>query len=154
MESLGRVTMSAVYARYSSPLFNASAMDGIAVSAKDTEGATETSPVILQENMYTVVDTGDPVHNPYDAVIMAEDIVETDDGVRITSSAAPWQHIRPIGEDIVAGEMILPGSHKIRAIDIGVLLAAGNLEIDVVKKPDVAIFPTGTQTIEPGEGIK
>ena len=153
-ESLGRVTMSAVYARYSSPLFNASAMDGIAVSAKDTEGATETSPVILREDMYTVVDTGDPVHNPYDAVIMAEDIVETDDGVRIISSAAPWQHIRPIGEDIVSGEMILPGSHKIRAIDIGVLLSAGILEIDVVKKPDVAIFPTGTEIIEPGGEIK
>lgn len=148
-DSLGRVTASAIYARYSSPLFNASAMDGIAVKAEDTASASETDPVILPEDRYVVVDTGDPVHFPCDAVIMAEDIVETDDGVKISASAAPWQHIRPVGEDIVAGEMILPGSHRIRAIDIGVLLSAGIINIDVVKRPEVAIFPTGTEIIEP-----
>ncbi|MEE0745026.1 MAG: hypothetical protein UIL73_00940, partial [Anaerovoracaceae bacterium] len=99
IKSLNRVTRSAVYAKYSSPLFNASAMDGIAVRAEDTNGATETNPVILREDQYVVVDTGDPIHNPCDSVIMAEDIVETEEGVRITASAAPWQHIRPIGED-------------------------------------------------------
>ena len=149
IDSLDRITSSAIYAKYSSPLFNASAMDGIAVSAEDTAGASETTPLILTEDQYRIVDTGDPVHYPYDAVIMAEDIVETDDGVKIIASAAPWQHIRPIGEDIVAGEMILPGNHKIRAIDIGVLLSAGILQVEVIKRPDVAIFPTGTEIIEP-----
>lgn len=148
-ESLDRITAKAIYARYSSPLFNASAMDGIAVNAEDTAEASETVPVILKEDQYVIVDTGDPIHPPFDAVIMAEDIVETEDGVRIIASAHSWQHIRPIGEDIVAGEMILPGSHKIRAIDIGVLLSAGILEIQVVKRPEVAIFPTGTEIIEP-----
>ena len=150
INSLDRITSGAVYARYSSPLFNASAMDGIAVRAEDTSAASETKPVILKENQYVVVDTGDPVHYPYDAVIMAEDIVETEDGVKIIASAAPWQHIRPIGEDIVAGEMILPGNHRIRAIDIGVLLSAGILEVETVCRPQVAIFPTGTEIIEPG----
>ena len=154
VDSLDRITKSAVYARYSSPLFNASAMDGIAVRAEDTKGASETTPVLLKEDQYVVVDTGDPIHNPFDAVIMAEDIVETDEGVRITASAAPWQHIRPIGEDIVAGEMILPRNHKIRAIDIGVLLSAGILDIEVIKRPEVAVFPTGTEIIEPGTEIK
>lgn len=154
IKSLNRVTRSAIYAKYSSPLFNASAMDGIAVRAEDTSGATETSPVVLREDQYVVVDTGDPIHNPYDSVIMAEDIVETEEGVRITASAAPWQHIRPIGEDIVAGEMILPRSHRIRAIDIGVLLSAGILDVDVIKMPEVAIFPTGTEIIEPGSPIE
>ena len=153
-DSLGRVTKSAIFAKYSSPLFNASAMDGIAVRAEDTKGATETAPVILTEDQYVVVDTGDPIHNPCDAVIMAEEIVETEEGVKITASAAPWQHIRPIGEDIVAGEMILPRNHKIRAIDIGVLLSAGILDIDVIRRPEVAIFPTGTEIIEPGSEIK
>lgn len=147
--SLDRMTAGAVYARCSSPLFNASAMDGIAVQAADTDGASEAAPMVLAEEQYMVVDTGDPIHPPYDAVIMAEDIVEVEDGVRIIASAHPWQHIRPIGEDIVAGEMILPSNHKIRAIDIGVLLSAGILQIDVVKKPEVAIFPTGTEIIEP-----
>lgn len=151
IKSLGRITGKAVYAKYSSPLFNASAMDGIAVKAEDTSSATEVSPVILKEDRFVVVDTGDPIHAPFDAVIMAEDIVETDDGVRITASASSWQHIRPVGEDIVAGEMILPGGHNIRAIDIGVLLSAGILEIEVVKQPHVAIFPTGTEIIEPDE---
>ncbi len=148
-ESLDRITSTAVYARYSSPLFNASAMDGIAVTADDTKNASEVNPVILAEGKYQIVDTGDPIHPPYDAVIMAEDIVEVEDGVKIIASAAPWQHIRPIGEDIVSGEMILPSNHKIRPIDIGVLLSAGILEIEVIKRPDVAIFPTGTEIIEP-----
>ena len=153
-QSLDRVTAKAVFARYSSPLFNASAMDGIAVNAADTSEATETNPVILKEDQYVVVDTGDPIHPPCDAVIMAEDIVETDEGVKIIASDHSWQHIRPIGEDIVAGEMILPSSHKIRPIDIGVLLSAGILKIDVVKKPEVAIFPTGTEIIEPDAEIE
>lgn len=148
-ESLDRITSTAIYAKYSSPLFNASAMDGIAVTADDTKDATEVNPVILPEGSFQIVDTGDPIHPPYDAVIMAEDIVEVDEGVKIIASAAPWQHIRPIGEDIVSGEMILPSNHKIRPIDIGVLLSAGILEIEVVKRPDVAIFPTGTEIIEP-----
>lgn len=149
-ESLNRVTRYATYAKYSSPLFNASAMDGIAVISERTVAATEVAPVTLKEKEdYIVVDTGDPIHPPYDAVIMAEDLVETKDGVQITASAAPWQHVRPIGEDIVAGEMILPSRHKIRPIDVGVLLSAGITRIEVVKRPRAAIFPTGTEIIEP-----
>lgn len=149
-EALNRVTRHASYAKYCSPLFNASAMDGIAVIAEKTEQASEREPVILKEGEdYAVVDTGDPIHPPYNAVIMAEDLVETESGVQIIASAAPWQHVRPIGEDIVAGEMILPSSHKIRPIDVGVLLSAGITQIEVVKQPEVAIFPTGTEIIEP-----
>lgn len=149
-QALDRVTRHATHAKYCSPLFNASAMDGIAVIAERTANATETNPVLLKETVdYQIVDTGDPIHPPYDAVIMAEDLVETEEGVKIMASAAPWQHVRPIGEDIVAGEMILPSSHRIRPIDVGVLLSAGITEIEVVKKPQVAIFPTGTEIIEP-----
>ncbi|MCI9598295.1 MAG: molybdopterin biosynthesis protein [Firmicutes bacterium] len=149
-KSLNRVTRHAVHAKYCSPLFNASAMDGIAVISERTKNVSETDPVLLKEETdYVVVDTGDPIHPPYDAVIMAEDLVETEEGVLIIASAAPWQHVRPIGEDIVAGEMILPSSHKIRPIDVGVLLSAGITEVEVVKRPEAAIFPTGTEIIEP-----
>ncbi len=155
-ESLHRVTKQAVYAKYCSPMFNAAAMDGIAVVAAHTLGAGEQTPVDLRPGEdFIVVDTGDPVRAPYDAVIMAEDILEREDGtVRIVAPAAPWQHVRPIGEDIVAGEMLLPGRHKIRPIDIGVLLSGGILELEVVKRPRVAIFPTGTEIIEPTEDPK
>lgn len=152
-ESLNRITGKAVYAKYCSPLFNAAAMDGIAVTAAKTEGASENSPVeLIFGRDYQIIDTGDPIHEPYDAVIMAEDLLETEDEnkVRIISPAVPWQHIRPVGEDIVAGEMILPGRHCIRPIDVGVLLSGGIVEIEVVKNPAVAIFPTGTEIIEPG----
>lgn len=152
-DALGRVTKSAVYAKYCSPLFNASAMDGIAVVSASTNGASEANPIDLVSGKdYKIVDTGDPIAPPYDAVIMAEDLVVLDDEkMRIIASAAPWDNVRPIGEDIVAGEMILPSNHVIRPIDIGVLLSAGILQIEVIKKPRVAIFPTGTEIIEPSE---
>ncbi len=151
-ESLNRVTWEAVYAKYCSPLYNAAAMDGIAVEAERTKGASEREPMVLYpENDFTVVDTGDPIRTPMDAVIMAEDLIENGDGsVSITAAAAPWQHVRPIGEDIVAGEMLLPSRHSIRPIDIGVLLSGGITRIKVYRQPAVAIFPTGTEIIEPG----
>ena len=152
-ESLHRITKEAVYAKYCSPLYNAAAMDGIAVEAEKTKGASERKPLTLYPGTdFTVVDTGDPIHAPCDAVIMAEDLLEQEDGsVQITDAAASWQHVRPIGEDIVAGEMLMPGYHEIRPIDIGVLLSGGITEIEVLKKPSVAIFPTGTEIIEPGQ---
>ncbi|MGI6737493.1 MAG: molybdopterin biosynthesis protein [Anaerovoracaceae bacterium] len=151
-DALHRITKEAIYARCSSPLYNASAMDGIAVIAAHTTGATEVAPKTLREGEdYVVVDTGDPVRAPYDAVIMAEDLVETADGVTITAAAAPWQHVRPVGEDIVAGEMILPGGHRIRPIDIGVLLSAGITRVTVVRRPRAAIFPTGDEIVEAEE---
>ena len=153
VEALHRVTKDAIYAKYNSPLFNASAMDGIAVTAKKTNGATELTPMELKLGEdYQIVDTGDPIKSPYDAVIMAEDVVELEEGkVKIFAAAASWQHIRPIGEDIVAGELIIPSLREIKPVDIGVLLSAGILEIEVYKKPTVAIFPTGTEIIEPSD---
>ena len=153
IEALGRITAAAVYARVSSPLFNAAAMDGIAVVAGHTSTASEINPLQLTEGRdFIVVDTGDPVYDPYDAVIMAEDVHEiSEEAAQIIASAAPWQHIRPVGEDIVAGEMILPGYHRIRAIDIGVLLSGGITKLDVHKKPVVAIIPTGSEMVEPDQ---
>ena len=155
-DSLGRITETAVFAKYCSPLYNAAAMDGIAVNSDVTIGATEANPVTLKQGVdFVVVDTGDPIKNPCDAVIMAEDLIEMENGdLQIVEPAAPWQHVRPIGEDIVAGEMIIPSRHKIRPIDIGVLLAGGITKISVIKQPTVAIFPTGTEIIEPDQEPK
>lgn len=151
--SFGRITKEAIYAKCSSPLFNAAAMDGIAVVASNTKNASERAPLVLKKSKdFKVVDTGDPIHYPYDAVIMAEEVIEIDDNtVQIIEAAVSWQHIRPIGEDIVTGEMLLPGMHKIRPIDIGVLFSGGIIKVEVVKCPKIAIFPTGTEIIEPTE---
>lgn len=155
-DAFGRITETAVFAKYCSPLYNAAAMDGVAVNSDITIGATEANPVTLKQGTdFVVVDTGDPIKNPCDAVIMAEDLIEMENGdLQIVEPAAPWQHVRPIGEDIVAGEMIIPSRHKIRPIDIGVLLAGGITKISVIKQPSVAIFPTGTEIIEPDQEPK
>ena len=152
-ECLGRVTAGPVFAKCCSPLFNAAAMDGIAVKSADTRGASESRPLTLTLGKdYRIIDTGDPVKSPFDAVIMAEDVIELDDEtVMITESVPGWQHVRPVGEDIVAGEMIVPGHHTIRPVDIGVMLASGNIKVNVFTRPRVGIIPTGTEIISPGE---
>ncbi|MCL2621322.1 MAG: molybdopterin-binding protein, partial [Defluviitaleaceae bacterium] len=149
--SLGRVVAQPVFARHNSPLYDCAAMDGIAVVSESTANASENNPITLKVGDFLVVDTGDPVTPPFDAVIMAEELEEGEGGsFIIRGSASPWQHLRPIGEDIVRGEMILPSLHKIRPMDIGVLLSGGITNILVKTQPTVAIIPTGTELVEAG----
>ena len=149
-DACGRVTAHAVYAHICAPHYAASAMDGVAVTAKDTFGATETTPKTLAPGQFVVVDTGDPVPENCDAVIMVEDVVNNDDGsITIHESAAPWQHIRQIGEDICAGEMILPSHVAVSPSAIGAMIAGGVLEVEVIRKPVVGIIPTGDEIIPP-----
>ncbi|MFM1651814.1 molybdopterin biosynthesis protein [Brevibacillus sp. B_LB10_24] len=153
--ALGRVTAEAVLAKVSMPNYNASAMDGIAVKAEKTYGADEQRPVRLKLGEdYVTVDTGDPIPNGFDAVIMIEHIHQIDEQtVEIMEAVAPWQHIRPIGEDVVVGDMIVPAWHKLRPVDLGALLAGGILQVPVLRKPKVAIIPTGTELIPPAEEV-
>ncbi len=149
-DSCGRVTAHAVYAHICAPHYAASAMDGVAVSAKDTFGATETTPITLQPGQFIVLDTGDPIPEGCDAVIMVEDIVKNEDGtITIHAAAAPWQHIRQIGEDICAGEMILSSHMEVSPSAIGAMIAGGVLEVEVIRKPLVGIIPTGDEIIPP-----
>ena len=149
-ESCGRVTARAVYAHICAPHYAASAMDGVAVNARDTFGATETTPVTLSPEQYMVLDTGDPIPEGRDAVIMVEDIVKNEDGsITLHAAAAPWQHIRQIGEDVCAGEMILPSHMTVSPAAIGAMIAGGVLEIAVIRKPVVGIIPTGDEIIPP-----
>ena len=155
-ESLGRVTSEAIYAKCNSPLFNAAAMDGICVDSKITKNASEEKPVVLKLGLdYKIVDTGDAIKPPFDAVIMAEDVIEIDDEtIKIMSPVAAWENVRPIGEDIVVGEMILESNHKIKPIDIGALIAGGILSFKCHKKLSVGITPTGDEIISPKDNPK
>ena len=149
-DACGRVTAHAVYAHICAPHYAASAMDGVGVNAKDTFGATETTPITLNPGQFIVLDTGDPVPDDKDAVIMVEDVVKNEDGtITIHDAAAPWQHIRQIGEDICAGEMILPSHVAVSPSAIGAMIAGGVLEIEVIRKPLVGIIPTGDEIIPP-----
>lgn len=155
-EAAGRVSYSPVFAKISSPFYNSSAMDGIATLSSRTHGASERSHIEIQEGVdYTVVDTGDPIPKEYDCVIMVEDLINIEEGrVAIYKSAAPFQNIRPIGEDIVETQLIIPSKHVIRPVDIGALIAGGVNQVEVYKRPVVGIIPTGTEMVEPGENLK
>src|ERR671912_489246 len=128
-QTVGRVTAEPVWATRSSPPFDAAAMDGIAVRAADTVGASETSPVVLPDGSFEIVDTGDPVPGDFDAVVMREDVHEVDDDVELRSAAAPYQHVRSIGEDVSAAELLLPSGHRLRPVDVAAAGAAGATEL-------------------------
>ncbi len=184
-EAAGRITAGPVWARISSPHYHAAAMDGYAVRAEETRGASETQPVYLaigQQAFY--VDTGDPLPPSTNAVIMVEDVQvreshmanskwqmaaigdrpsaishtplavgHTPSAIEILAAVAPWQHVRPMGEDMVATELILPANHRLRPQDIGAAAGAGHSQLSVRRKPRVAIQPTGTELVAPGAAL-
>ncbi len=147
--SLHRVTAAPVIASGSVPHYHGAAMDGIAVKASSTFGAGDTAPLQLKLGQDAFpVDTGDALPPDTDAVIMIERVEPVDDAaVQIRSAAFPWQHVRKVGEDIVAGELLLPQYHRIRPADVGSLLAGGVPEVQVYARPKVWIQPTGTELI-------
>ena len=165
-DALGRVTAEAVIARVSSPFYHSSAMDGYAVRFTDTFGASERTPLKLRIGSGAVpVNTGDPMPDGFNAVIMIEDVniiravskehgIITEEYIEIISPATPWQHVRIIGEDIVATELILPENQKVRPVDIGAMLAGGHIDVKVRRKPKVIIIPTGDEIVEPGSELK
>ncbi|MDQ4092446.1 MAG: molybdopterin-binding protein [Actinomycetota bacterium] len=154
----GRVTAEPVRALWSVPSYRAAAMDGIAVYAADTDNATPQRPARLLPMDFDLVDTGDLMPPERDAVIMREHVRFAGDGsAEIDASVAPGRHVRPIGEDIQAGKLVLPAGHRIRPVDAAALAAAGHHTIRVRRQPVVAILPTGDEVrplgavLTPGE---
>jgi len=150
-DALDRVTAQPVFARLSSPHYHACAMDGIAVAATATRGASETAPVVLRLDADAfVVDTGDPLPPHTDAVIMVEDLEPRAGGmVAIRGPVAPWTHVRPIGEDIVATEAIVPKRRRLGPADLAAIASGGIVEVPVVRLPRVAIVTTGDELVDP-----
>ncbi len=175
-QALGRVTAAPVWARTSSPHYHASAMDGYAVRARDTEGATETAPLRLTlvepgtnqpdvDRPAQAVNTGQPLPLWANAVIMIEKVqhvAEPRPGIEIAASVPPWQHVRPLGEDMVATELVLPANHSLRPVDLGAVAGCGHASVQVRRRPRVAVIPTGSELVpvkaaadlEPGDIIE
>src|SRR5258707_1966821 len=156
-EAAGLVTAAPVWAVRSSPPFDADGMDGIAVRAADSLGASETTPEWLSPGAYDLVDTGDPMPDGYDAVIMREHVHYDDTGrAELRAAVPPYQHVRSIGEDVSAGELLLPEGHRLRAVDLAAAAAAGQTQLTVRKRALVFILATGDEgrTIgtQPGPG--
>ena len=149
-EAVGRILSEPVAARLSSPHFHAAAMDGIAVKAQNTFGAHPSRPKLLtlgQDAFY--VNTGRVLPPQTDAVIMIEHVQAIGDRqVQIEAPAFPWQHVRKMGEDIVATEMLFARQHQVTPYCVGALIAAGVFEVRVLRKPRVVIIPTGSELVD------
>ncbi len=169
-EAHGRVTAEPVWAKISSPHYNASAMDGFALRSRDTAGATETIPLrftlldsgaqpseILPSAL--AVDTGQPVPDWADTVVMVEHTHRTTDAsgnaaIEIRAALAPWRNVRLMGEDMVATELVLPANHRIRPVDLGAIAGSGHDSVRVIQKPRVAIIPTGSELVDVGQAVE
>jgi putative molybdopterin biosynthesis protein len=144
-EAVGRVTAEPVWAAQSSPAFDSAGMDGIAVRSVDTLGAGETTPVHLARADYDVVDTGDPMPEGRDAVVMREHVHHEGDSAELRAAVPPYQHVRSIGEDISTAELLLPEGHRLRPVDVAAAAAAGATDLLVRRRPVVAVLPTGDE---------
>lgn len=164
---VGRVTAAPVWALTSSPNYHSAAMDGFALRAAAIHGAMPTSPISLEVDKEAVyVDTGDPLPEWANVVIPIENVEALDQAgdpavdirhprqIRIRAALPPWSHVRPMGEDIVATQLILPTGHTIRPVDLGAIAASGHLTVRVANKPRVAILPTGTELVPIGSQVK
>ena len=149
-DAVGRVLAEPVTAVISSPNFHLSAMDGIAVKAANTFGASETRPkelVIDKDAFY--VNTGHPMPVNTDAVIMIEHVNDLGQNrIEIEAPAFPWQNVRKVGEDIVATELLFPHNHLITPYCVGALLSGGIFAVPVMKKPKVLVIPTGSELVD------
>jgi len=166
--AVGRVTADPIWARMSSPPYHAAAMDGFAIRSDATFGALPTSPITIaaraspDAELARYVDTGDPVPSWADAVVAIENVESLDDhglpaadvrnpaAVRLRASVTPWSHVRPMGEDIVATQLVLPAGRVLRPVDLGAIAAAGHASVAVARKPRVAIIPTGSELVPVG----
>jgi len=164
---VGRILAGTLWARISSPHYHASAMDGFAVKSEQTHGALETSPITLQYDIDTTyLDTGDPLPEWADAVIPIENIEALNENgetaenprlpcmIQIRAAVSPWTHVRAMGEDMVATQLVLPQGQKLKPVDLGAAAGAGYDTLDVARKPKVAVIPTGTELVYPGDPLQ
>lgn len=157
----GRVTATAIRARWPVPAYRAAAMDGIAVTTATVttaKGAGQAGTMTVSGEDFDRVDTGDPVPEGRDAVVMREQVTFVANGTaQIAGQVIVGQHIRQVGEDMAAGVIVLPAGHRVRPVDAAAVAAAGHASIAVRRRPKVAILPTGNEirpvgtALSPGE---
>lgn len=154
-EALDRVLARAVFALRSVPRYNSAAVDGIAVRSSDTVQASKHAPKRLDRDHFAIVNTGQPMPEGFDAVIMIEDVHFLEDGsVEIFEPVPSFHNVRTIGEDVVEYDMLFCRYHRLAPQDLSLLLAAGVFEVEVVKKPECVVVPTGDEIVDPSSELK
>lgn len=125
-------------------------MDGYAVRADRTFGAGPDRPIMLTVGLDAwPVNTGRRIPEGTNAVIKIEHVHFLDnEHFEIEEAVVPWQHVRRVGEDFVASEMLLPAHHVITPYEQGALLAGGVWEVEVIEKPRFLLIPTGSELVE------
>jgi molybdopterin molybdotransferase len=152
----GRIACEDIFSEVDVPHYRRAAMDGFAVRAADTMGAGSNSPVLLkldkiiEKGMCARVHTGSHVPDWADAVVMIEDTIVHDETVEVFTQVHPFKNVGEIGEDIRRGELIIQNGHVIRPCDIAVLASVGIDKINIIRKPVVAIIPTGEEVVARG----
>lgn len=165
--AIGRILATPIWAKLSSPHYHASAMDGFALRAADTTAATLTNPIDLAYGTQTeYIDTGDPLPDWANCVLQIENTEPLDASrepssearrpafIRIREALPPWKNVRPMGEDMVATQLVLPAGHTLRPVDLGAIAGSGHHAITVARKPRVAILPTGTELKPIGQPVE
>ena len=159
-EARGRVLARQIIAQRDEPNYRRAAMDGYAVIADDTLGASEHSPVVLKiskevsRGAASRVHTGSKVPDQADAVVMVEDVERLGDVAEIRAQVHPFENVGLKGEDVRRGELVLAPGHRLRPADIGLLASLEVDDVTVYRQPDVAIIPTGEELVGggPAEG--
>lgn len=163
----GRILSEGVWAKISSPHYHSSAMDGFAVHSSLTQNALPSKParLLIGEQAY-YVDTGDPLRQDTNAVIPIENVEPVYEGperdndprhphaILVRAAVAPWSHVRLLGEDIVATQLVIPAGQKLNPFDLGAIAACGHSHIQVIRKPQVAVIPTGDELVEIGKDAR
>ncbi len=159
-ESYGRIVAADIVAGLDVPHYRRAAMDGFAVIAEDTAGATAGAPVILKlgdavsTGLCVNVHTGSSMPDGADAVLMLEDADVFGSAIHVKAQVHPFKNVGEVGEDVRKGEQLYRPGHQIRASDIGLLASLGYDEVEVYVKPKVSIIPTGEEIIARSSGIK
>jgi putative molybdopterin biosynthesis protein len=168
-EALDRVLAEDVVAPMDVPPFDRSTVDGYAVRAVDTFGADEDRPValkfcgrvtvgeppslVVEDGMTAEIATGAPLPEGADAVVMVEYSVRKDDTIFIYRPVSKGENVMEAGSDIHKGEPVLRKKRKLSPREIGVLAALGLTEVDVYKRPRIAVISTGAEVVEPGKPL-
>lgn len=164
-EAHKRVLAEEILSFHDSPPFDKSAMDGFAVRAEDTFGASNSAPKTFKiidrigagseshktvgENEAIVIATGAPIPNGADAVLMKEYTTVDGDEVTLTSQVTPGENVSPKAEDIKKGDVVLLKDTFIRHQEMGLIASAGYGEVKVYEKPRVKLIITGNELVEP-----